>query len=92
MEGLIQEKADDKVEDYEEDEHAIHYQVDAYIGPVLPVKFFQSLEHIRSNLPESNDSFSGLKYHCGHRLSLSISLRNEAGSNLEIGMDNVMII
>lgn len=61
MEDLIQEKANNEVEYDEEDEHPIHYQVDAYIGPVLPVKFFQSFEHLRNNLPESNDSFFGLE-------------------------------
>jgi hypothetical protein len=58
---LVEEKTYYEVEDNEEDEHAIHHQVDAYVGPVLTIEFFQSLEHSRNSLPESNDSFFGLK-------------------------------
>ena len=63
MEDLIEEKTDNEVEHDQQDEHSIHYQVDAYIGPVLPVKVFQSFEHSRNNLPESTDSFFWVETH-----------------------------
>jgi hypothetical protein len=59
--GLIEENTDDEIEDDEEDEHAIHYQVYSNIWPVLSIQFFQSPEHIQNSLPESNNSFFGLK-------------------------------
>ncbi len=67
---LTEDKAEHKVEEDEKDEHTIHRQVDTDIGPVLPVEFFQSLEHIHRNLREGNDSFSGSKNHKRSPLTL----------------------
>nr|PZN49725.1 MAG: hypothetical protein DIU61_16430 [Bacteroidota bacterium] len=88
---LVEEKTYYKVEDDEEDEHAIHYQVYSDIRPVLPIQFFQSFDHIQNSLPESSNSFFGLK-----RI-VEATFRHQTSSYgrsrfLSCGTDNVMII